>query len=408
MEVKKTWGSILLALITVIQLAACSKKKDGVTEVSENSACKARTIAGQYIVKYLDRRIEKVLAKNDADLFDRVLKGKTHLIEYVERNYSVPLSDAKVEANFVDDETWGFDAVRAQSVWDQNVFGQGVVVAVVDTGVDTTHPQLQTQLWKNQAELNGTPGVDDDGNGFVDDVYGWDFANNVPAKEDDVGHGTHVAGIIAANPNAGVVKGVAPQAKIMAVDFMNQFGGSDADAVAALEYAANNGAQIINASWGSAYCSQAVQDKFVELKDRGIFVAVAAGNSGNDITYQPEFPAAYNSPSQLTVGASTVEFYRAIFSNYGLPVHIVAPGKDILSTVPGWKSPSGYAYMSGTSMATPFVAGVAALLLSYDPVLSYSTIKTAIQRSVAPGHFNVRYNGELRADGALEYIKSLP
>jgi subtilisin family serine protease len=396
---------LLISLISL--LAGCAEDpSEGVSSVSENAECVSQKIDGQYIVKFKDGRMEKVLAESDQDLFENKLKEVRDQVERVERNYSIPLSDFKIETTALNSDNWGFDAVSAQAVITQGYDGAGVVVAVVDTGVDVEHPQLIHNIWVNQAEKNGVPGVDDDGNGFVDDVNGWNFGNSSSVNEDEIGHGTHVAGVIAANSNFGLVKGVAPKAKIMAVDFMSEFGGTDADAVAALDYAMKAGAKIVNASWGSARCSQAVQDKFVELKDAGVFVSVAAGNSGSDLTYRPEYPAVYNSPSQITVGASTLNFFRASFSNYGLPVHMVAPGKDILSTVPAHISSNGTATMSGTSMAAPYVAGVAALLLSYDGTLDFTKIKSAILSSLAPGRFGVRFDGELRADRALEAIKA--
>lgn len=400
-------GTKIVLLSLLLLLTACAEDApEGVSSVSENAECVSQKIDGQYIVKFRDGRIEKVFADNDQDLFENKLKNVRDQLVRVERNYAIPLSDFKIETTALESDNWGFDAINAQTVIGQGYDGAGVVVAVVDTGVDVEHPQLIHNIWINQLEKNGVPGVDDDGNGFVDDVSGWNFGNSTPVNEDEIGHGTHVAGVIAANSNFGLVKGVAPKAKIMAVDFMSEFGGTDADAVAALDYAMKAGAKIINASWGSARCSQAVQDKFVELRDAGVFVSVAAGNSGSDLTYRPEYPAVYNSPSQITVGASTLNFFRASFSNYGLPVHMVAPGKDIFSTVPSHISSNGTATMSGTSMAAPYVAGVAALLLSYDGTLDFTKIKTAILNSLAPGRFGVRFDGELRADQALEAIKT--
>jgi subtilisin family serine protease len=251
-----------------------------------------------------------------------------------------------------------------------------IVTAVIDTGVDYTHPDLASNIWTNTDEVAGN-GIDDDGNGFVDDVRGWDFVNNDSDPMDDNGHGTHVAGTIGAVGNNGIgVTGVAWTASIMPLKFLDQSGsGSLSDAIKAIQYARVNGAKIINASWGGGGLSSALQSAITQfITSGGLFVA-AAGNeaTNNDVT--PSYPANYQ--GVISVGASTRTDTRASFSNYGTSVDVFAPGQSILSTLPG----NRYGSLSGTSMATPQVAGALALLWGQNPTLSANTISQALINS---------------------------
>ena len=251
-----------------------------------------------------------------------------------------------------------------------------IVTAVIDTGVDYTHPDLASNIWTNTDEVAGN-GIDDDGNGFVDDVRGWDFVNNDSDPMDDNGHGTHVAGTIGAVGNNGIgVTGVAWTASIMPLKFLDQSGsGSLSDAIKAIQYARVNGAKIINASWGGGGFSSALQSAITQfITSGGLFVA-AAGNeaTNNDVT--PSYPANYQ--GVISVGASTRTDTRASFSNYGTSVDVFAPGQSILSTLPG----NRYGSLSGTSMATPQVAGALALLWGQNPTLSANTISQALINS---------------------------
>ena len=251
-----------------------------------------------------------------------------------------------------------------------------IVTAVIDTGVDYTHPDLASNIWTNTDEVAGN-GIDDDGNGFVDDVRGWDFVNNDSDPMDDNGHGTHVAGTIGAVGNNGIgVTGVAWTASIMPLKFLDQSGsGSLSDAIKAIQYARVNGAKIINASRGGGGFSSALQSAITQfITSGGLFVA-AAGNeaTNNDVT--PSYPANYQ--GVISVGASTRTDTRASFSNYGTSVDVFAPGQSILSTLPG----NRYGSLSGTSMATPQVAGALALLWGQNPTLSANTISQALINS---------------------------
>jgi subtilisin family serine protease len=250
--------------------------------------------------------------------------------------------------------------------------GAGVVVAVIDSGMDIKHPLLKSQLWVNPGETSGN-GKDDDGNGLPDDIYGWNFGDSNSDLTDYVsrgGHGTHVAGIIAGQTVDGFT-GMAPEAKLMVLKFIDGSGrGLLGDAVAAITYARKNGAKVINASWGGSQCQDSLKLEITAAATSGVFMAVAAGNGdasghGVDINLQPEWPANYIIPGKLTIAAHNIDQTLAVFSNYGVLVDLAAPGENIFSTL---QTPSGQVEAglmgakSGTSMATPMVAGAAALL----------------------------------------------
>ena len=265
--------------------------------------------------------------------------------------------------------------------------GAGVVVAVIDTGISTSHPDLAGQRWVNVDETCDN-GVDDDGNTFVDDCAGWDFGMNdadpnFDAASASYDHGTHVAGIVAAGVNGVGVVGVAPGAKVMAVKASDSpSGGIPSSAVlGAVRYAVDNGADIINMSFGTAVGTTRSAASLLETAvqyavDRGVLVVAAAGNSGADISSSYVFPAAFSLfyPGVIAVGATTNTDTRSSFSNYGTPVNLYAPGSYLMSTI----GAGGYGYKSGTSMATPMVAGGAAVVLSHDPTLTPAALRTTL------------------------------
>jgi len=264
--------------------------------------------------------------------------------------------------------------------------GAGVVVAVVDTGVDLTHPDLAGRLWNNSDEVCANK-VDDDGNGYIDDCVGWDFGANDANPGDDRGssghyHGTHVAGIIAAGRNGIGVVGVAPQATIMPVKISTTSGALSLGAIySGIIYAADNGAKVMNMSFGSmpgdTRANEWLMEKAVKYAtDRGVTLVAAAGNSAVDIGTSPVFPANFSLyySGVITVGSTTNSDTRSSFSCFGSPVNIYAPGSTLLSTMPG----GGYGFLSGTSMATPMVVGAVADMLAAGVVSSPSEARSRI------------------------------
>jgi subtilisin family serine protease len=278
-------------------------------------------------------------------------------------------------------DNWGLNKVNAPEVWAKGYTGLDVVVAVVDTGVDYTHPDLDDNIWLNTAEIDND-GIDNDGNGFIDDNRGWDFVDrdNNPMDEDD--HGTHVAGTIAAERNEFGITGVAYNAKIMPVRVLGTDGGTYSDVAAGIRYAADNGAQVINLSLGGSVSSSLVASAVRYATELGAVVVMASGNEGRS---RPGFPANEARRYGIAVGAIDSRDRLANFSNRaGTSVldFVVAPGVGIRSTTPN----NTYSSFSGTSMATPHVAGVAALMLSANPTLAPGEVETIlIQTANAAG-----------------------
>ena len=227
--------------------------------------------------------------------------------------------------------------IQAEDAWNISTGSDDVIIAVVDTGVAYDHPDLAPNIWVNTTELNGTPGVDDDGNGYIDDYYGWDFIDHDGYPADYNQHGTHVAGILAARGNNGIGgSGVLWSAKIMPLRFLGVTGTGDVAAAAdAVMYAVDNGARIINASWGEYDYSNALYDAIQYAGQKDVLFVAAAGNESNDNDIDPFYPASYNLSNIISVAASDQYDNLADFSNYGsTSVHLAAPGAVIYSTVP--------------------------------------------------------------------------
>ena len=271
--------------------------------------------------------------------------------------------------------------IDAPEAWDLQT-GARVVVAVIDSGVDYNHQDLSQNIWSNAGEIAGN-GIDDDKNGYIDDIRGWDFVNNDNNPMDDNRHGTHVAGTIAAQGNNGVgVVGVNWQAAIMPLKFLSSSGsGSTANAIKAVDYAAKMGARISNNSWGGGGFSQALSDAIARAGAAGHLFVAAAGNAGANNDASASYPANYALENIVSVAATDASDQRASFSNYGATtVDLGAPGVAIMSTTPS----NGYQSLSGTSMAAPQVSGVAALLLASDPALTVAQLKDALFKGVDP------------------------
>jgi subtilisin family serine protease len=257
--------------------------------------------------------------------------------------------------------------------------GAGVTVAVVDSGAKIDHPDLAPNIWTNFGEVPGN-GVDDDHNGFVDDVHGVDFTTGAPGQDlsDGNGHGTHVAGIIGAAQNGVGVVGVAPKVKLMIVKVLDaQLAGTTVGVAQAIRYAAANGARIINLSLRGTVPDPRLNDAIAAAAAANVLVVVGAGNDARDIDTQPVYPASIAAPNLVSVAATIPQDGRAIadFSNFGqLTVQLAAPGDSILST----SNTGGWIDESGTSMASPMVAGVAALMLGANPRLSAADLRALL------------------------------
>lgn len=295
--------------------------------------------------------------------------------------------------------------IDALEAWATTTGNADVVVAVIDTGVDYNHPDLAGRIWTNPGESGGgreSNGIDDDGNGYVDDVHGWDFANNDNDPFDDSfsGHGTHVAGTIGAAGNNGVgITGVNWNVRIMPLKFLNRSGfGSNWAAAEAVLYAASKGAVVTNNSYGclGSFCFvQAFLDAILEANRRGSLFVAGAGNNNRNTDLTPNYPASYDAPNVVSVAATDSRDARASFSNHGTAsVDLGAPGVNVFSTWPG----GGYRYLSGTSMATAYASGTAALTKAAFPAASHLGIKALLLRSVDA---NASLAGRTASEGRL-------
>ena len=334
-------------------------------------------------------RIVRVKMKKGFEVSGANALASNHQFEYVEPVFKINTPKAfrsgkkaalTTPSDALFPKLWGLNNkkhgydVEALKAWKHGKGSKKVVVAVIDTGVDYKHPDLAPNMWVNQAEANGKPGVDDDNNGYVDDIHGHSFTNYNRGGDpmDDHGHGTHCAGTIGAVHNAIGVAGVVSNVQIMAIKFLGKYGGTTADAIESIYYAVDNGAHILSNSWGGGGYSKALKEAIEYANAKGVVFTAAAGNDNVDNDKKPHYPSNYKVDNVISVAAYAEDGERAyvvrggrkiVFSNYGIKtVHVAAPGSEILSTVLGGK----YEAYSGTSMATPHVTGVVALLVSLN------------------------------------------
>lgn len=364
----------------------------------------------------------RLIRVNHAGDLERVRNSlsRNPLVEKVEYNHKVSLQLTPSDASF--NTQWALDNtgqtggkpnadINAPQAWDITTGGSNVIVAVIDSGVDYLHPDLAANMWVNPGEIPGNK-IDDDRNGYVDDVHGYDFLNKDGDPMDDNGHGTHVAGTIAAvTNNATGIAGVSWNAKIMALKFTDATGsGSVANAISAILYAANMGAKVMNNSWGGPSYSELLFDAIsdatfnITTQQGSLFVAAAGNSFSNNDDYLNKFyPASYNITRIVSVAATNHNDDRSYFSNVGInSVDIAAPGEAIFSTIP--TTQGSYGYKSGTSMAAPHVAGVAALLYAQNPTLHPVWIKNILTGSAQslPALQRVTASGRLDAGAATQ------
>jgi subtilisin family serine protease len=303
-------------------------------------------------------------------------------------------------------QQWQFarsNVMGAQRAWSLGR-GGAATVAIVDTGMDLDHPDLQANLWTNPREVPGN-GVDDDGDGHVDDVHGWDFANNDADPSDDNGHGTHVAGIVAARGDNGIgVTGVAWRARIMPVKAVDQNASGTSSAVAeGIRYAAAHGARIVLLALAGSEPGAFLEDAVRAASDAGVLVVCAAGNGGRDDDVQPAFPASFAYPNVISVAATRRDGSLSPLSNYGrTTVDIAASGEGILSTAMG----AGYERRSGTSMAAATVAGALALMSSSGPDLTADQLRDTLLGTARRGSLPIA-GGSLDLAAAMRRVQEL-
>jgi subtilisin family serine protease len=350
--------------------------------------------------------------------------NKDPRISYAEPNYRIYLENVPNDPMYADlygmnntGQTGGTsDAdIDAQEAWDISIGSYEVVVAVLDTGVDYTHEDLADNMWTNENEIAGN-GVDDDDNGYIDDVRGWDFEHETNDPMDDYSHGTHCAGIIGAVGNNGIgVSGVNWRVTIMPLRMIGSQSDDAfcADASEAFHYAVDNGAHITSNSWWTGgYDCQVVRDAVAYADAADVWVVASAGNGYTD-NDEPGFhhlPSDVETDNVIAVAATDHNDLKADFSNWGaISVDVAAPGVDILSSV--W--PSGYQEKSGTSMAGPHVAGTVALMLSIRPDLTKQEVRQYLFTTVDPlpdfqGTYPTVTGGRINAHRVLQAISGIP
>jgi large repetitive protein len=341
---------------------------------------------------------------------------RSALVAYAEPDFLVRALAEPNDFRFFDGSLWGLhntgqlggtpDAdIDAPEAWDVRTSAAGIVVALTDTGIRATHEDLAANLWSNPGEIAGN-GVDDDGNGYVDDVHGVNILDGTGNPVDDHGHGTHIGGVVGGvgNNSVGVV-GVAWRVQLMAVKFLDAQGnGSISDAVAAIDYARARGARIINASWGSPeFNSQSLSDAIASARDAGILFVAAAGNSSGNNDATPLYPASYDLDNILAVAATDRNDQLAFFADFGAStVDIGAPGQDIFSC---WNDgDGGYRFFSGSSMAAGYASGAAALVMAQHPGEGFAAIK---QRLLSGADPVPSLQGRTVSGGRLNLFKAL-
>lgn len=307
---------------------------------------------------------------------------------------------------------WSIAKVRAADAWTNGVGSREVIVAVTDTGVDYSHGDIKDNMWTNKKEIAGN-NIDDDNNGYVDDIYGYDFNGNDADPKDETGsqnpgHGTHCAGILGAvGDNGKGISGMSQKISIMASRFLGADGSGDLmGAVKSIDYATNNGAHVISASWGagvSASEAQPITEAISRANDKGVIFVAAASNDGKNNDGYEVYPANTPLPNVITVAASNSSDGKPSWSNYGIgKVSLSAPGDAIYSTLPGEK----YGNLSGTSMATPLVSGLVGLMLSHNPNLKPTEVKALLQASGSKVAIETACECRVDAAAVVERIKA--
>ncbi len=328
-------------------------------------------------------------------------------IKYAEPNYIFTLLDSPDDPEYVKENQYSLNLVNAPAVWDLNIDCSGVTVAIIDSGALCTHPDLAANIWTNPGEIPDN-GIDDDDNGYIDDIHGWDFVDNDHTINDGKGHGTHVAGIISAQTNNGIgVASLARNAKIMPLRTFDNNGNTSFDQIyKAIAYAHSMGADIVNNSYATT--GKAIPEDTIQIfksnieKCGDMLFTAAAGNSSANNDASPVYPASYDLDNIITVANSTGDDKMYSSSNYGAKtVDIAAPGVSILSTY----NNNGYTKSTGTSMACPLVSSAAAVVKAVQPELAPSEIA---EKLISSADKSDSFSGKVLSGGRLNAYAALP
>ncbi len=314
---------------------------------------------------------EKISNKDSRDIIELGQATINHSTK-IQKETSVLMNDPNIQ------QAWGLKKSDAEKAWSISKGSKKVIVAIIDTGADVKHEDLKNNFWVNTAEIPNN-GIDDDKNGFIDDVYGWNFVNNDNDLTDNHGHGTHIAGIIGAEANNGKgIVGISPEVSLMILKYYDpKVPNTDnlRNTILAIKYATKMGANIINYSGGGTEFSQDEKAAIEEAKNQGILFVAAAGNERSNSDKHKYFPADYGLSNIISVTAIDPDTKVLDSSNYGVEtVDIAAPGQNIVSTLPGNK----YGHMTGTSQATAFVSGAAVLVMAHKNNSDFNDVKKFI------------------------------
>ena len=359
---------ILLGLLLIISFG-CAKDENKIIE-SEQPHCQRTKLEKQFIVHWKSGKSTLIHTNKADDLANFFKKNNTN-INFIEPNYLLLHANKSVIApfNLVHPARSVHELIHTQFMWRQGFQGQNIVVAIIDTGINLNHPQLKSHLVINEIEtLYQINGIDDDNNGFVDDIYGWNFVNNQTESIDEHGHGTAMAGIITGSTNSRPSLSMAPLAKILPVDFMNENGGTEFHAQQAIAYAISRKVHIINNSW-SINCSELLKQAFISWKNENVIFVNAAGNSPIDVVINEIVPSSLDLPNSLNVGSLDEFGKRSSYSGFGKTVKIFAPG-EFIPTIYPTSGLNESVPTSGTSVSAAIVSGAAALLWSAFPEAS--------------------------------------
>lgn len=364
----------VIGFLTLVFLIGCTPLAR--LESNNSPWCAERQLNGEYIVQWKNGTVSLIHSTDIESWIDK----QTNELLRVEPNYRIRKNDMIFpdldDSDFPDFNTWSVNELRhalgLRSAWNRDYRGQGIVVAVVDSGVDPNHPYLVDHIANNPGESGNLSANnrDDDNNGYIDDIHGWNFVNQSAQQNDEIGHGTVIAGLITGGQYYSKNVAIAPEAKVLPVDFMDADGGSEYHAYLALDYAVKNRANIINNSW-SMDCSSLLEERFRSWEHNNIIFVNAAGNMGIDAFHSRKMPASLNLLNFLNVGATNRRGQKSYFSNFGPSINIYAPGQDI-PVIPSQGSFPDPA--SGTSLSAGVVSGAAAVLWSAFPNASAQQI----------------------------------
>jgi thermitase len=383
-------------------------KKDG---VSASSIMSIKNVTVKDREKAADLLKVDIKAGSLAEEQSKIAELKNRKdVQYVVKNIKLHAFSTPDDPRF--EMQWALEKIRATAAWDVSSGSGDVTVAVIDTGIDLKHEDLAANIWVNPGEIPGN-NIDDDHDGFVDDVNGWDFHDNDASPQDETsdqnpGHGTHCAGIVGAVGNNGIgVTGINETVKILALRFLGSDGSGDLfDSVKAIDYAIARGVDVISASWGAAVSADdaaPLVEAIGRANDAGILFVAAASNDGQNNDVTSVYPANAGLPNVISVAASDESDSKPFWSNYGRhSVDLAAPGDDILSTLPG----NSYGKLRGTSMATPLVAGLAALLKSIDLTLAPVEIRSILQASGVQVDIETACSCRIDAQNAANLVQS--